>query len=736
MLKMAVRIRSHLLLLTAVVLVPTLLAASIAVTKVRDAERETALRGLRETVRATSLMVDGEVQRSLGALGQSHHLQTGDFAALYGQAAAVDRKPDVWTLVLDDTGTQRINTSVPYGTPLPPPVALQRVIQVLQTQRPFVSDLIAGPVTGQLLTTLYVPAKASAIGSFVVAQAFSVDHWKMAAMRPQGRSQWIVAVIDRTGRFIWRSHRTEEFVGKFARPELTAAAAASPDGLIRHSTLEGIEAYDAFTHSALTGWTVAVAAPVPTIEASATEAVVWLAAGVAMAFAVALLGATLLGRVLLRAIGTASDAARSLGRGDTPQSPRTAVSEVNALNSALGDAAHLLAQERELRKGVEQQRQQLLENERLARETAEQENKAKDKFLALLGHELRNPMAAISGASDVLARSQADAAVRAKFIAVIQRQNGHMVRIVDDLLEVSRMLSGKIELRAHALDLAQCVRNCIEALRVTDRGSQHRWDGLTEEVWVHGDPVRLEQIINNLAVNALHFSPPNGEIAIVVIAETSHAVIEVSDGGPGIAPDLLPRIFEPFVQGPPPAGRQAGGLGIGLALVKQLVELHGGEIAVRRGRQGLGSTFSVRFPRIARPQSRTLNSALALPTTVSRVLLVDDHLDAREATAQLMRSMGFAVTEAGDGDAALKAALLQVPDVVVMDLELPNKSGYLIAAEMRAVPSLRHVPLIVLSGYGQPQDRAASLDAGFAVHLVKPVAIADLAHAIEAQITG
>lgn len=733
---MTVRIRSHLLLLTAVVLVPTLLAAGIAVTKVREVERETALRGLRETVRATSFMVDGEVQRSLGtltALAQSHHLQTGNFEALYEQATAVDRKPDVWTLVLDDSGTQRMNTTVPYGTPPPPAAAQERVSKALQTQGPVVSDLIVGPVTGKLLTTIYLPAKASPTGRFVVAQAFSVDRWKKVVMRPEGRSQWIVAVVDRSGRFIWRSHRSEEFVGKFARPELIAAAAASPDGLIRHSTLEGIEAYDAFAHSALTGWTIAVAAPVPTIEASATQAVVWLAAGVAMALAVALAGATLLGRVLLHAIGTASDAARSLGRGDAPQSPRTAVNEVNALNSALGDAAHLLAQERELRQAAEQQRQQLLENERLAREVAQQENLAKDKFLALLGHELRNPMAAISGASDVLARSQADAAIQARFIAVIQRQNRHMVRIVDDLLEVSRMLSGKIELRAHALDLAQCVRHCVEALRVTERGSQHRWEGLTEEVWVHGDPVRLEQIINNLAVNALHFSPPNGEIAIVVIAETGHAVIEVSDGGPGIAPDLLPRIFEPFVQGPPPAGRQSSGLGIGLALVKQLVELHGGEIAVRRGRQGLGSTFSVRFARIARPQPKNLNAALASSMTACRVLLVDDNVDAREATAQLMRALGFAVTEAGDGDAALKSAVSQVPDVVVMDLELPNKSGYLVAAELKAMHSLRHVSLIALSGYGQPQDRAASLAAGFAVHLVKPVAIAELAHAIETQ---
>jgi hypothetical protein len=173
------RIRSHLLLLTTVVLVPGFLAAGVAVTKVRESERQTALEGLHETVRATALLVDGQVQRSLGALtalAQSPNLQTGDFKALYDQAQAVDQKPDVWTIVLNATGTQRINTTVPFGTPPPAPVVAERVAKVLATQRPLVSDLIFGPATGTLLTTIYVPAKTSPAGNFVVAQAFSVDH--------------------------------------------------------------------------------------------------------------------------------------------------------------------------------------------------------------------------------------------------------------------------------------------------------------------------------------------------------------------------------------------------------------------------------------------------------------------------------------------------------------------------------------------------------------------------------
>ena len=747
------RIRSYLLLLTAVVLVPGLLAAGIAVKNVREGERQAALRGLRETVRATSLLVDGEVQRSLGALGalgQSQHLQTGNFAALFDEASAADQHADVWTLVFDATGAQRLNTSLPYGTLLPPsasaaPSAAQaRVSEVLQARRAVASDLIVGARSGTLLTTIYTPARASPMGSFVVAQSFSVDHWKQLAIKPEGRAEWIVAIIDRTGKFIWRSHRTAEFVGRSARPELVAAAAASPDGLIRHSTLEGIDSYDAFSHSALTGWTIAVAAPVATIEAAATQAVVWLTTGVATALAVALLGATLLSRVLLRAIDAACEAARSLGRGEPPDTPRTAVFEIDALNSALRDAAHLLAQEQGTRRGIEQQREQLLENERLARHAAQQENVAKDRFLALLGHELRNPMAAVAGATDVLARSPLDATIQQRFLGIIQRQNRHIRRIVDDLLDVSRMRSGQIALAApHALELSGCVGSCVESLQVTERGRSHRWEVRTDEVWVWGDPVRLEQIVNNLAVNALQYSPPNAAIGVVVSASAGEAVIEVTDAGPGIAPEWRDRIFEPFVQGPPAADRPPSGLGIGLSLVKQLVELHRGRISVRPGPGGVGSTFSVSLPRhaapaagapVEAPEQRCRAESPQRPAY--RVLLVDDNADVRVATARLMRSMGHDVTEAADGADAVRSALARIPDVVVMDLGLPGRNGYAIAAEMGALPALRGVPLIALSGYGQPADRAASLAAGFSTHLVKPVDMQALAQAIEAQVTG
>ena len=175
-----------------------------------------------ETVRATSLLVDGEVKHSLGALtalATSVHLQTGDFQSFYHPAAAIDEQPHVWTILLNDTGTQVLNTAVPFGSPSPAPVAAQRVKTVLASRQPLMSDLIVGPVTGKLLTTLYLPALPSPKGNFVVAQAFAVSHWVKEMTRPADRADWIIAVIDRNGKFIWRSHRAEEYLGQSARPE-------------------------------------------------------------------------------------------------------------------------------------------------------------------------------------------------------------------------------------------------------------------------------------------------------------------------------------------------------------------------------------------------------------------------------------------------------------------------------------------------------------------------------------
>lgn len=718
------RIRSLLLLATTIVLVPGFLAAVMAVQKVREGERQAALNALRETVRASALLVDGEIQRSIGALtalGQSEHLRTGDLQGFYKQAKAIDKPPHVWTLLFDEQGSQRINTSVPFGTPLPPATAVERVKTVLATGRPLVSDLMVGPVSGKLLTTLFVPAGEWNGRRYVVAQAFSVDHWRDTALQVMNGSEATIGVFDRTGRFVSRNVNPDRTLGKPARPELVAAAAAANEGLIRHQTLEGTDSYDAFTHSEQTGWTVAVATPVHAIERSANQAVLWLAMSGLLALATALVVAAFLGRTFMRVIDNASRAARAVGAGETPALPQGRLAEVKALYAALADAGRALSQERQSRAIAEQERSQLLERETALREAAQKENAAKDQFLALLGHELRNPLAAISGATAVLSHARTPPDAREKFLGIIQRQNRHLSHIVNDLLDVSRLMSGKIVLETRRLDLCEWVRSCVEALRATEKAAGHELVVHAEgEVWVHGDGVRIEQIVNNLVFNSLKCSPAGTQVIVTVKSEGERAVLTVQDAGVGISAELLPHIFEPFVQGPPPPGRVSSGLGIGLALVRQLVLLHGGEVHAQSEGEGRGATLVVSLP-LADAQRGGAAGAARQASRSRRVLLVEDDRDAAAAMSELLRLMGHRVVVAHSRAEALAAVDAQPVDMALLDIGLPGHDGYQTATELRQRPGMHTLPLVALSGQGRQTDRARALAVGFDAHLSKPV---------------
>jgi CheY-like chemotaxis protein/nitrogen-specific signal transduction histidine kinase len=369
--------------------------------------------------------------------------------------------------------------------------------------------------------------------------------------------------------------------------------------------------------------------------------------------------------------------------------------------------------------------------------------RAKDEFLALLGHELRNPLAAIAGATELLvardrarnSKGNSNAALPDRFLSIIQRQNRHLSRILDDLLDVSRMMSGRLVLDTRPLNLAESVRQCVEALRATEAAQGHVLRVEADEAWVQADPMRVEQIIDNLVANALKFSPVGGEVMVRVDVLPGTALLHVSDSGDGIPPELLRQVFEPFVQGPAPTHGAAGGLGIGLALVRQLVDLHHGEVRASSKGPGLGASFEVRLPLIE-AQAPALPDTLAASYEKRRVLLVEDNPDARETTAELLRVAGYEVAEAADGEAALRAVQDRTPDVVVMDIGLPGMSGHEVAREFRQMPLLRSAKLIALSGYGQARDKAESAAAGFDTHLVKPVDPDALVGAIEQSVSG
>jgi signal transduction histidine kinase len=375
-------------------------------------------------------------------------------------------------------------------------------------------------------------------------------------------------------------------------------------------------------------------------------------------------------------------------------------------------------------------RRQYEVRDHLARATAE--SRAKDEFLAMLGHELRNPLSAIAAASHLLdMMTGTDDHPSASAQRVIGRQVRHLTRLVDDLLDVSRVTQGKIQLAHQRLDVAVAVKNCVDALRAAGQLERHVVETALTSGWIDGDEVRLDQIINNLVVNAVKYTPAGGRIDVSVARENASVVIRVRDTGVGISAELLPQVFDLFVQEGRAIERKQGGLGIGLTLVRRLVELHGGVVTAHSDGPGQGSMFVVRLP--AAPPPAASNGAATPSAAVApprRVLVVEDNDDARDIIAFMLKNAGHQVFQAPDGPSGLAIAIREAPDAAIIDIGLPDMSGYEIAARLRATAVGQAMLLVALTGYGGAQDRRRATEAGFDRFLVKPVDFDQLANAL------
>jgi signal transduction histidine kinase len=394
----------------------------------------------------------------------------------------------------------------------------------------------------------------------------------------------------------------------------------------------------------------------------------------------------------------------------------------------------------QLRRQADKLSQRTLEltatNERLMseieeRQAAERKSHAKDEFLAMLGHELRNPLSAISSAAALIDMPGAPAEMGSRARQIIQRQSQHLSRIVDDLLDLSRAMSGKILLSRKPVDLASLVGACLDTFRATGRTGGYRINVDLEQNWVDGDPTRLEQVATNLIDNALKYTPAGGTIDISIGAATDDVLLTVRDTGVGIAPDLLPHVFDVFVQGTISLDRAQGGLGIGLSLVRRLVELHGGSVSATSGGASEGSTFTIRLPRTQAPQNTAPGAAQAAESSARpAVLLIEDNEDGREMMATMLEVYGYPVLQSGDGLDGVALATAHLPGVALVDIGLPGIDGYEVARRLRANPATAAMRLIALTGYGLAEDQRRVLEAGFDMHLVKPVDITQLLGAL------
>jgi signal transduction histidine kinase/CheY-like chemotaxis protein len=356
-------------------------------------------------------------------------------------------------------------------------------------------------------------------------------------------------------------------------------------------------------------------------------------------------------------------------------------------------------------------------------------DRRKDEFLATLGHELRNPLAPILNSLEILKLSGAfEDARTAPACAVMERQVHHLNRLVDDLLEVSRITRGIIEVKKEPLDLTAIVKAAIETSRPVLDNLRHeikvQFD--SEQICVVGDPVRLTQVFANLLNNAAKYTNHGGQITISTRREHGDAVVSVRDNGIGIAPGLLSQVFDMFMQVDRSTRRSQGGLGIGLTLVRSLVQMHGGSVEARSEGPGLGSEFIVRLPLIVERTMPLETARRILPLPSRRILIVDDSRDGGETLAMLLRVLGAEVALAHSGRAALECVSTFKPDVVLLDIGMPGMDGYEVARRIRANTANRDISLIALTGWGQDEDRRRSSAAGFNYHLVKPADIDQL----------
>ncbi len=365
-------------------------------------------------------------------------------------------------------------------------------------------------------------------------------------------------------------------------------------------------------------------------------------------------------------------------------------------------------------------------------------NRRKDEFLALLAHELRNPLAPVrTGLELIRVAGDTPESVR-RVRPIMERQIGQMVRLIDDLLDVSRISSGKIVLQRAPTSLAELMEAAVDAQRQAIEASHIELtvDMPPGSCVVDVDSTRFVQILSNVLHNAAKFTPAHGKIrcsAAIVPADPLRVAITVCDTGVGISKDLLPRIFEMFTQAESATERQHGGLGIGLALAQRLVEMHGGEISAHSDGPGTGSTFTITMPAYEKCGTQTPARRLEVPRVERRVLIVDDNRDAAHTMAMLVQELGGSTVIAHDATSGLQAVEDSVPDLVFLDIGMPGIDGYETCRQMRRLPSKKAMVIIAVTGWGQPQDKQRALDAGFDAHLTKPVELEALARILAAR---
>ena len=717
-------LHKQLILLMTVALLPTAVLAFAGLLVLVEQQRNEIRRSSLDTVRAMATAVDNELRLSIAALealAATLRQDESNLRHFRKSAADVLMLRRTWeTIVLaDQTGLQIINTREPQGTTQYPLQDRDSFERTLSMRRPMVGTLVRN-TTGEMMFPVRVPVIIDGEVKYVLSAGIRQEAMRQVLEQQKLPQDSVASILDSSGLVVVRSRNQAQYVGKPVSPSLLQMMAKlGREGYGETTALDGGQLYSAFGHSDVSGWGIALGTPTEAIDAGVRQSYWLLGAGMLLSLLVGGMAAVAVARRVLRPLRLLRSAALADDHGASTL-PHDTLPEVKDVSEALRTAAWSRSQ-------VDAEREEQLQRERIARTSAEDSNRSKDEFLAMLGHELRNPLAAISAAGQVLAarglhHERDDTALRAH--GILERQTRHLARLVDDLLDITRVVAGKIELDRRPMDLAGAVHQAAATLRSAGQFARHAVRVDVKHAWVSADPNRLEQIINNLVVNAVKYTPAGGSIDITVDAEGSEAVLRVSDTGMGIDESLQPRIFDLFVQGRQALHRAQGGLGVGLTLVHRLVSMHSGSVTADSRGPGQGSVFTVRLPLAEMPAMPAMSGPRVPVAGNFRVLLVEDNEDARGMMRLILENGGHTVREAADGSEGISAAGTSAFDIAFVDIGLPTLDGYEVARRIREAErrqSRAHMRLVALTGYGQPADRAHALEAGFDLHLVKPV---------------
>ena len=711
-------LRRLLILLSAIGLLPLALLGLWSLDMADQYQRREQERAMLDQARALSSAVDAELDgaiATLASMARTPVVDGGDLHAYYEAARAqVEAQPEWLAVILTDAdGKVLFRTTNPFGAAGGRVADPDSLRQLLAVQRPLVGRVTYGP-RGRAAFPVRVPIRDQAGRLYALTAVIQPDRILRVIERQQAPAGSVIGVFDAAGAVVARSLNQSRTVTRLPSPTLVKLmGGTAPEGVGDTTTLEGDAVTSAYTRVSHYGWTVAVGVPKTAIGAAAFQGVAIYGWGLAASLLASIGAAWLLSARIARTFRSLQSGTAALGAGQDAHIAPSRVKEFALMGQAIEAAA---AQ----RAAHEAERSRLLASLEEALAASREASRTKDEFLAMLGHELRNPLSPIVASLDLMDLRGEPSSQRER--TIMRRQVQHLKRLVDDLLDVSRIATGKMQFELQPLNLADLVRHAT-----TVRPGMTVELAAPESLWVNGDESRLAQVLNNLLSNAERFG--NGVVRVGLSACEGWARLEVADQGIGMAPELLARVFEPFYQAPQQLARSTGGLGLGLAIVRKIVELHGGRIRAHSDGPGCGSRFVVELP-LAAEAAPAPAAAPTAPAQRQSILVVDDNADAAATTALLLEQLGHEVRIAHTATAALAECMRCRPTLAILDIGLPDMDGYALAAAIRR--GGEDTRLVALTGYGQQADLGRASAAGFDLHLTKPATLDDLQRAVSA----